>query len=52
MSETPSGERIESVDDVAPADVADRVQKDPDEQENREETSATEGKPVTDQPRD
>ncbi len=48
MSETPSGERVENVEGIAPADEKDRAHKDPEEQENREETSASEGRPPTD----
>lgn len=39
MSELPSGERIENIEDLSRADIADRIDKDPEEQKNREEIS-------------
>ena len=39
MSELPSGERIENIEDLSRADIADRIDKDPEEQKNREEMS-------------
>ena len=39
MSELPSGERIEHIEDLSRADIADRIDKDPEEQKNREEMS-------------
>lgn len=39
MSELPSGEHVEDLEDLSKADIADRIEKDPEEQRNREEMS-------------
>ena len=35
MTQLPNGETAEHLEDLSPADMADRVDEDPDEQENR-----------------
>jgi hypothetical protein len=46
MTETPSSESVEQVEDLNPADVSDRLDKDPDEQENREEAPGPDDRPT------
>ena len=39
MSQLPNGEHVENIEDLSPADMADRIEKDPEKQKNREEMS-------------
>jgi hypothetical protein len=39
MSQLPNGEHVENIEGLSPADMADRIDKDPEKQKNREEMS-------------